>query len=342
MWEREFFPVNEHTQSDVLIAGAGIAGLMAARTIAQQGARVTLVEGNDRVGGRLATCSIGPGRADSGAQFFTVRAPEFQIWVDRWLEEGLAFEWSRGWGSGSLGTTPSKEHPRYAIRGGMHALAEHLAQGVDVRLRSRLVAVATQRGRWIARDEQGHVYTAPALILALPVPLALQLLDAGRVPLEPANRTALDTIQYEPCLAGIFWINGEVRLPEPGVIQHPNAPITWIADNQRKGISPEATVVTVHAGASYSRDLWPLPDRQVLSALESGLRLYKDVRTETIQAHLERWPHATPAVLHAERCLLATDLPPLVFAGDAFGGPRVEGAALSGLAARVALTARLA
>lgn len=334
--------MSEHTPSDVLIAGAGMAGLMAARTIAQQGARVALVESNDRVGGRLATCSIGPGRADSGAQFFTVCTPEFQNWVDCWLEEGLAFEWSRGWSSGSLGTTPSEGRPRYAIRGGMLALAEHLAQGLAVRLRSRLVAVATQRGRWVARDDQGHVYAAAALILALPVPLALQLLDAGHVPLEPANRAALETIQYEPCLAGIFWINGEVHLPEPGAIQHPNAPITWIADNRRKGISPAATVITVHAGASYSRDLWPLPDRQVLSALESGLRLYKDVRTEIIQAHLERWPHATPAVLHTERYLLAGDLPPLVFAGDAFGGPRVEGAALSGLAARVALMARLA
>jgi renalase len=321
--------VSEHTQSDILIAGAGIAGLMAARTVAQQGARVTLVERNDRVGGRLATCAIGPGRADTGAQFFTVRSPEFQNWVDRWLEEGLAFEWSRGWSSGSLATTPSEGHPRYAIRGGMRALAEHLAQGLDVRLGSRLVAVASQRGRWMALDERGHVYTATALVLALPVPLALPLLDAGRVPLEPANRAALEAIQYEPCLAGMFWINGAVHLPEPGAIQHLNAPITWIADN-------------VHAGASYSRDLWPLPDRQALTALESGLRLFKDVRTEIIQSHLERWPHAMPASYHAERCLLAADLPPLVFAGDAFGGPRVEGAALSGLAARVALTARLA
>jgi renalase len=334
--------VNEHTQSDVLIAGAGIAGLMAARTVAQQGARVTLVESNERVGGRLMTRSIGPGRADCGAQFFTARTPEFQNWVDRWLEEGLAFEWARGWSSGSLGTGPSEGHPRYAIRGGMQALAEHLAQGLDVRLKSRLVAVTPQRGHWVALDEQGHVYTATGLVLALPLPVALQLLNAGHVSLEPANRAALEAIPYEPCLAGIFWVNGEVRLPEPGAIQHPNAPITWIADNQRKGISPEATVITVHAGVSYSRDLWHVPDRQALVALESGLRLFKDFRTEIIESHLERWPHAMPAALHADRYLLAAGLPPLVFAGDAFGGPRVEGAALSGLAARVALAARLA
>ncbi|HVO70888.1 MAG TPA: FAD-dependent oxidoreductase [Aggregatilineaceae bacterium] len=331
--------MNEHTQSDVLIVGAGIAGLMAARTVAQQGAQVTLVESTERVGGRLATRAIGPGRADCGAQFFTARTPEFQNWVDRWLEDGLAFEWSRGWSSGSLGTTPSEGHPRYAVRGGMLALAEHLAQGLDVRRRSRLVSVMLQRGHWVALDERGQRYSASALILALPVPQALQLLDTGHIPLKPANRAALEAIQYEPCLGGLFWVNGEVHLPEPGAIQHPNAPITWIADNRQKGISPEATIITVHAGASYSRDLWRLPDRQVLVALESGLRLFKEFRTEIVEAHLERWPHAMPAATHSERCLLADDLPPLVFAGDAFGGPRVEGAALSGLAARVALAA---
>lgn len=330
----------DQTHSDVLIVGAGIAGLMAARTLAARGANVTLVERQDRPGGRLATRQVGPGRADHGAQFFTVHTPEFQPSVDRWLADGLAYEWAQGWSTGSLGTAPSDTHPCYAVRGGMAALAAHLAQGLDLRLKSTLTIAALHDQEWLAIDDRGHVYLASALLLAVPVPLALQLLRTGRVPLAEGDQAALGTINYEPCLAGIFWINGHVHLPEPGAVQHPNALVTWLADNRRKGISPEATLITIHAGASYSRELWKLPDWQVLVALESPLRMYMDYDADIVQLHLERWVYAMPATPHPERCLRAAGLPPLVFAGDSFGEASVEGAAISGLTAGLLLAER--
>ena len=44
------------------------------------------------------------------------------------------------------------------------------------------------------------------------------------------------------------------------------------------------------------------------------------------QVEIKRWRYALPLVLHPERYLKADGLPPLYFGGDAFGGPRVEGA----------------
>ncbi len=43
----------------VLVAGAGLAGLAAARDLAVCGAAVTVVEGRDRVGGRVWTVREG-------------------------------------------------------------------------------------------------------------------------------------------------------------------------------------------------------------------------------------------------------------------------------------------
>lgn len=48
---------------------------------------------------------------------------------------------------------------------------------------------------------------------------------------------------------------------------------------------------------------------------------------------MHRWLYAEPTRGLADPWLFARDPAPIVFCGDAFGGPRVEGAALSGLAA---------
>jgi renalase len=326
---------------DVLIVGAGLSGLMAGRALEEQGLRVTLLDKGRSVGGRLATRRIGPGRADHGAQFFTVRTPEFQAWVDQWLDEGLVFRWSTGWSDGSLSSVKPDGHPRFAVRGGMNVLAKWLAQGLDTRVDMRVVAVAPTATGWQARDAKGEVYTDGALLLTPPVPQALALLEAGGTQLSSPDRAALERITYAPCVAGLFWVEGGVDLPEPGAVQQAGAPISWIADNQRKGISPEATLITVHAGAEYSRQLWEVPEGEALAALQKGLGAFLDPDARIHEAQLKRWRYAQPTTLHPERYLLATGLPILALAGDAFGWPRVEGAALSGLAAAEAVGARL-
>ncbi|MEE4349044.1 MAG: NAD(P)/FAD-dependent oxidoreductase [Pacificimonas sp.] len=54
------------TEADVLIIGAGLAGLNAAHFLEQAGARVAILEGERRVGGRLHTLDDLPGAPDAG------------------------------------------------------------------------------------------------------------------------------------------------------------------------------------------------------------------------------------------------------------------------------------
>ena len=325
----------ETIRTNTLIIGAGLAGLVAAQHLAHP---TILIDKGRRPGGRLATRPLGPGMADHGAQFFTVRTPEFQAQVDRWLAKGLVFKWSNGWSDGSLGSTPTDGHPRYAVRDGIAQLPLSLANKLNIRARRRVVSVREVAGGWQALDDHGQIYDADRLLMTPPVPQALDLLATSGVALDPADRDALEPITYHPCLAGVFWVNGEIHLPEPGAVQRPNATVTWIADNRRKGISPQATVITVHAGPAYSRDLWDQPDWQIVVALEAALRPFKDLYTSVVEARLKRWRYATPVQTHPEHCLVAQGLPPLVFAGDGFGAPRTEGAYLSGLAASAALS----
>ena len=52
--------------------------------------------------------------------------------------------------------------------------------------------------------------------------------------------------------------------------------------------------------------------------------------------HLERWRYSGPVTPWPEACHRVAD--GVVLAGDAFAGPKVEGAYLSGMAAAAALT----
>ena len=324
------------TQCNVLILGAGMSGLMTAITLPPDRS-ITILDKGRSVGGRLATRRIGSGRADHGAQFFTVRDEAFATHVDRWLNEGLVFQWSTGWGDGSADATPSDGHPRYAVRDGMNAMAKHLAaqlvkrKGVEIQTGVTVASIAQAGEGWEVVDRDGQAYQAAQLVLTAPVPQSLALLDAGNTQLSTADRAALDRIEYASCLCAIAVIDGESSLPEPGAMQRPGEPISWIADNRRKGISPHSTVITAHANPTLSRRLYDEPDDAIMPIFEEALDASKapDSRIEQIQ--IKRWRYALPLVLHPDRYLKAADLPPLFFGGDAFGGPRVEGAALSGI-----------
>lgn len=59
----------ESLESRVLVVGAGLAGLSAARELSHRGYRVTVLEGRDRVGGRLSSSNLdgGSNAVDLGA-----------------------------------------------------------------------------------------------------------------------------------------------------------------------------------------------------------------------------------------------------------------------------------
>ena len=70
------------------LVGSGLAGLTAARALADAGLEVVVLDKGRRPGGRMATAELSEGaRADHGAQFFTVRSPVFAALVERWVAE---------------------------------------------------------------------------------------------------------------------------------------------------------------------------------------------------------------------------------------------------------------
>ena len=58
------------TRSDVIVIGAGISGLAAARRLTLEGKKVKVLEAGGRVGGRMHTVKGPGGQVELGAQFF--------------------------------------------------------------------------------------------------------------------------------------------------------------------------------------------------------------------------------------------------------------------------------
>ena len=67
---------------DVIVVGAGMAGLTAARTLAEAGSAVLVLEARARTGGRILTRNEGTEVIELGAEFLHGRAPELWALID--------------------------------------------------------------------------------------------------------------------------------------------------------------------------------------------------------------------------------------------------------------------
>jgi renalase len=316
----------------VVIVGAGLSGLIAAEQVAASGQPTIVLEGSARVGGRLATVDVGEGRADLGAQFFTVRSEAFARRVEEWSAKGIVYEWCRGFNE-------VDGYPRYAVRGGMGALAVHLAGELpdgccEVRTGHAVEVLAGVGGgrdrRWRLAGPGWELYAA-AVLLTCPVPEALALLDGDVTSaLDGDLRQGLRAIDYHRVLAVAALLDRPSAIPPPGARQLEEGPFSFVADNEAKGLSDRPTV-TLHVAHTLSAQLWDERDDDALVAdlLERARPWLGDA--VVLDTRLERWLRSGPVVAWPDRC--CEPVPGLFLAGDAFGGPKVEGAFLSGLEA---------
>lgn len=333
--------VSDPTPPRVLVIGAGIAGLLAARDLQALGAQVVVVDKARGVGGRLATRRLGQegATADHGAQFFTARSDEFAAEVAGWLADGVAEPWFTGL-LGAEGIVADDGELRYRGAPAMTGIAKHLAAGLDVRLQARVAFLETVGTGWRASFEAPEVepIAADAVVITAPAPQALDLLL--RVDLEPVDLLALEAIEYDPCIALMVatTVPDALALAPLGARRPSGEPVAWVADNHVKG-SSTAPSITVHAGPETSRQLWDATDDEVLDVLAAAVGLDPALVAAT---SVQRWRYAQAAQAHPEPALALRGPAPAVVAGDAFGeGGRVEGAARSGMAAARLLAERL-
>ena len=311
--------------SDIVVVGAGLSGLTAARSLQEKGHKVIVLDKGRGLGGRMATRRISTSDGstavfDHGAQFFTVRDQQFQEFVDEWITNGIVREWCRGF-------VAEDGHPRYVVNNGMTALAKHIAQNLDVRTSTLVFAVKpcdADPKKWTVVIDDNSRIDCDAVVMTCPLPQSYSLTVTTGVEL-PQDLLLTD---YDRTIGLLAVLDGPSVVPAPGGIQNPDDVFSWIGDNQAKGIS-SIPAITFHANPTWSSAHWD-------DSLEDGLALVTQAAqkylgdAQIVASEYKKWRFATPRKLWPEPFFAAGTL---VFAGDAFAGPKVEGAVLSGLSA---------
>ncbi len=309
----------------VIIVGAGLAGLMAARELAATGHEVTVLDKGRSPGGRLATRRMAGARLDHGAQFFTVRSHEFRTHVDRWTAEGVVHEWCRGFGE-------QDGHPRYVGTGGMNSIAKHLASGLDVRCNQLVFSIRRDGDKWQVQTDDAVDHPADAVILTAPVPQSFSLLFGAGIEM-PEELRGTD---YDRTLGLLAVLDSDDHaVPAPGGVQNPDGTFQFIGDNRAKGVS-DVPALTFHFSPAFSAERFDNdPDALHQELLETARPWLGDAGI--VESQVKKWRFAIPRRVWPEPCWTVPGTR-LVLAGDSCAGPKVEGAALSGLAAARAVT----
>lgn len=304
-----------------IIIGAGMAGLSAAHELIGQGWNVTILDKGRGVGGRMATRRIANSRADHGAQYFSVRTPEFRQLIQRLEAAGVA----KAWDLSEAGV----EHPRYLGTLGMSTIPKYLAQGLNIELQQRAMLIESGATGCRVTTESGGTFQADALILTIPSPQALTLLSDSHITLPEFDRIALENIIYQPCLAVIALLNQSSRIPSPGLQILKKNGIEKVIDNQQKGIAPEQPTVTIHATADFSTENLEGDLREAGQQLLDQLTEWIPAES-VVEYQVHRWRYSLAEVRHPEGYLRVPAPFPLLLGGDGFGLGNVEGAFQSG------------
>ncbi|GAE35507.1 NAD(P)/FAD-dependent oxidoreductase [Halalkalibacter akibai] len=312
----------------IIIIGGGITGVMAARTLRDQGiSNVLIVDKGKSVGGRMATRRVGNGRVDHGAQFFTVRTKHFQAIVNEWEQAG----WVSGWFGNN--------HIRYKSIDGMNDLVKRLSEKLPIKLQSEVNQIeSVSRPYYKLTTSLNEQWEAEAVLITTPVPQALQLLQ--QVELQEQVKKQLEQISYNPCFVLIVTLDTPSSLPDSGFLASglPEE-IDRIVDHQKKGIS-KTTSLSIYSTGTWAKKQFHLPNEEILHKMLNKIKPY--LTGTIVDVQLKRWkyseatnPVSAPFLIADRNMLIAGEA--FLQVNDSAKSTRVESAVLSGIAAGKAL-----
>jgi hypothetical protein len=244
------------TMHDVIVLGAGVAGLQCARRLKAAGADILVVDRADKPGGRCATRTFDGQPADYGPLFLHGSQPEFLAAL-----ETVPGERREGWPARVSGRgmpcQPDAFAPfqtRFAFADGVNAFPRALAEGLPIRLHAQAASLGMEKDGLVVALAGGERLSARNLVLAMALeqtaPFVRMLGEAE------GFRSALGLLEMFvsiPCLTLIAGYPPTVPAPAWDICYPEDEPALLLISNESsKRARGSSSIIVLQASASWS------------------------------------------------------------------------------------------
>ena len=331
---------------NIAIIGAGIAGITAARTLANAGHHVQVFEKSRGPGGRMSTRDSNFGTFDHGAQYFTVRDPRFSLAIQ--AVPGTT-EICRPWSANAVRVLDPLGHVFEAARAskeahfvakpGMNALVRHWAEPLGKAIHNNTQITRLERvakGLWTLHTDDHKFAGFDHVLLAIPSVHAANLLKAsGKEAADAQWLKAVNAVDVAPCWTLMLAFPNATQPnlhigPQWNAARSIHHRIAWLARESSKPGRGKVERWTVQASAAWSTEHINDTDSRVQAKLLRAFAELTGIRAEPAHTQVHRWLYAktiTPlGVSHQYNPANG-----LGTCGDWHLGHRVEDAFVSGL-----------
>lgn len=335
---------------DVVVVGAGIAGLTCARRLHQAGYQVLVLEKSRGLGGRMATRRLDQQPVDHGCRFLAGQTPLMTQLIEQLRPTGQIVPWQANCYQLEARGNRQLQPPqvRWIAPQGMSAIARPLAADLTIQRQTRVTTLVPTSAAWQVQLEAGEPAAARAVVLAVPAPQAEAMLHLTTAELEPTV-SKLAQVKFEASLTVLAgYRSAPVLAPADAagwmVYGNAESPFAWVGLDSSKRPSAAQSVVVVQSSDRFAQpwlETYELAQAgQLLLAQTSDLIGVQLSSPAWQQQH--RWRYAIARSIGSGEPIYTQQPLPLACCGDWCSGQGIDAALTAGWAAAAAIHRGLA